>query len=222
VRLTHAIPADRVAIVARRFVVGQIVDFPSNGKSAQGYLALPEGSGPGVVVIQEWWGLNGHIKDVADRFAAEGFVALAPDLYHGTVTKEPDEAGKLMMEMNLETAARDLSGSFDFLTGHESVQPKKIGATGFCMGGGMALFLATLKPIAATVPFYGVGRAQADFSKLSGPVLGHYAQDDASLPPEKYGAGTRPDRRRISAPRSSASIAFARTSVRVSCQTTAL
>src|SRR6202043_2631124 len=82
-----------------RFGMGEIVEFASNGSTAQGYLAVPEsGSGPGVVVIQEWWGLVDHIKDVADRLAAEGFVALVPDLYHGQTAsnREPDEAGKLL------------------------------------------------------------------------------------------------------------------------------
>src|SRR5687767_15884199 len=99
--------------------MGEIVDFPSNGSSGQGYLALPEsGSGPGVVVIQEWWGLVGHIKDLCERFAAEGFVALAPDLYHGETTSEPDEAGKLMMELDIEHAAKDMTGAARYLAGH--------------------------------------------------------------------------------------------------------
>src|ERR1035438_2600707 len=83
--------------------MGEMIEFPSNGSTGEGYLATPaSGSGPGVVVIQEWWGLVPHIKDLCDRFAAEGFVALAPDLYHGKETKEPDEAGKLLMERSEE------------------------------------------------------------------------------------------------------------------------
>src|SRR5690606_28096877 len=102
--------------------MGDIVEFTSNGSGAQGYLAIPDGgSGPGVVVIQEWWGLVPHIQDVCDRFAAEGFVALAPDLYHGETTTEPDEAGKLMMALNIERATRDMSGAADFLLGHDAV-----------------------------------------------------------------------------------------------------
>src|SRR5881392_2019767 len=97
-------------------MAGQMVEFSSNGGTANGYLATPaSGKGPGVVVIQEWWGLVPHIKDVCDRYAAEGFFALAPDLYHGETTTEPDEAGKLMMSLNLEQAGKDMSGAVDFV-----------------------------------------------------------------------------------------------------------
>src|ERR671916_505546 len=96
--------------------MGEMVEFPSNGGTGSGYLATPEvGAGPGLVVIQEWWGLVDHIKDVCDRFATEGFTALAPDLFRGESANEPDEAGKLMMALNLEQAARDLGGAIDFL-----------------------------------------------------------------------------------------------------------
>src|ERR1043165_1844986 len=98
--------------------MGEMVDFPSNGDTGSGYLARPAaGAGLGLLVIQEWWGLVPHIKDVCDRFAAEGFTALAPDLYRGESTTEPDEAGKLMMALNLERAAKDLSGAVDWLLG---------------------------------------------------------------------------------------------------------
>ena len=92
--------------------MGEIIEFPSNGTTAQGYLAT-EGTGPGVVVIQEYWGLVDHIKEVCERFAAQGFVALAPDLFHGQQAREPDEAGKLMMAMRLDQAAKDMSGAVD-------------------------------------------------------------------------------------------------------------
>src|SRR3954466_13554217 len=112
--------------------MGELVDFPSNGHSASGYLAVPEsGSGPGVIVIQEWWGLVPHITDVCDRFAAEGFVALAPDLYHGQTTTEPDEAGKLMMALNLEQAATDMGGAIDHLLGRDEVTSAGVGVVGF-------------------------------------------------------------------------------------------
>ena len=87
--------------------MGENVEFQSNGGNTPGYLAIPKsGHGPAVVVIQEWWGLVPHIKDVCDRFADQGFVALAPDLYHGKVAKSPDEAGKMMMALNIERAAQ--------------------------------------------------------------------------------------------------------------------
>ena len=165
---------------------GEMVTFPSNGHECQGYLARPaSGSGPGIVVIQEWWGLNDNIKDIANRFAAEGFVALAPDLYHGKATAEPDEAGKLMMAMKIEEAVQDLTGSVDYLKKLPAASGDKIGCVGWCMGGGLSLYLATLKPeIGACVSYYGViPGAQPDFSKIQGAVLGHYAELDDWAPP---------------------------------------
>ena len=158
--------------------MGEMVEFKSNGGTCSGYIA--GNSGPGVVVIQEWWGLNDHIKDIADRFAAEGFTALAPDLYHGEVTTEPDSAGKLLMSMNLTTAGKDLSGAVDYLqarTGHT-----KVGVTGFCMGGGLALMVACLRPdaVAAAAPFYGGMRPDTviEWDNLAAVVEGHYAETD--------------------------------------------
>lgn len=165
--------------------MGSTVDFPSNGHGASGYLAVPEGgSGPGLVVIQEWWGLVPHITDVCDRFAAEGFVALAPDLFGGETTTEPDEAGKFMMALNVQRAAQDLRGATSFLRGHEAVTGDKVGITGFCMGGGLALVAACDQPEAfgAVVPWYGLipwPDAEPDWSKLQAPVLGHYAGKDS-------------------------------------------
>ena len=138
--------------------MGQMIDFPSNGGTGQGYLAVPpSGSGPGVVIIQEWWGLNDQLREVCDAWAADGFTTLAPDLYHGVVTTEPDEAGKLMMSLNIEQAAKDMVGAVDRLAAHEAVTGG-VGVVGFCMGGALALWLATLRPehVRAVVPFYGV------------------------------------------------------------------
>src|ERR671914_2933910 len=124
--------------------MGEMVSFPANGRPAGGYLALPASDrGPGVLVIQEWWGLVDHIKDLADRFAREGFVALAPDLYHGERTKSPDQAGKLFMALNIAETAKDLRGAATYLRDRKDVQPKKVAAVGFCMGGQLALFGAT-------------------------------------------------------------------------------
>src|SRR5258707_15264724 len=108
--------------------MGTMVEFKSNGGQTSGYLAIPEsGNGPGVVVIQEWWGLVDHIKDVCDRFAAEGFVALAPDLFHGKVAKSPDEAGKLMMAMRIDEAEKDLGAAVQYLLTLDSTTSKEIG-----------------------------------------------------------------------------------------------
>ena len=170
--------------------MGEIVEFPSNGHSANGYLASnPNGHGAGVVLIQEYWGLVPHIKDVADRLAAEGFTVLAPDLYHGKTTTEPDEAGKLMMAMNIDQAGRDMSGAIDYLLGLDEVDGPRVGVVGFCMGGGLALVLGCQRPdaVGAVVPFYGLipwQHAQPDLSRLDAPVLGHYAGDDGFFSPE--------------------------------------
>jgi carboxymethylenebutenolidase len=164
----------------------QNVEFPSNGGHVHGYLALPpSGSGPGVVVIQEWWGLTDHIADISDRLAAEGFVALAPDLFGGKVAHDSDEAGALMMALPVETAARDLGGAVDFLLGHEAVTSARVGAIGFCMGGGFVLLLAAQQgdKVGAAVPFYGVGPAVPDqYEGITAAVQGHYAEHDAFYP----------------------------------------
>ena len=165
--------------------MGERVSFRSNGGTCEGYLA--DGGGPGVIVIQEWWGLVPHIEDVADRFAATGYTALAPDLYHGRASFEPDEAGKLMMALNLGEAGKDLTGAVDFLTARTG--RSKIGVVGYCMGGGLTLVLATLRPdaVAAAAPYYGVipwPEAQPDWSKLSARVVGEYAEKDGFAGPE--------------------------------------
>ena len=158
--------------------MGEMVEFKSNGGTCTGYLAGT--NGPGVIVIQEWWGLVPHITDIADRFAAEGFVALAPDMYHGEMTDEPDMAGKLLMSMNLATAGKDLSGAVDLL--QERTGRTKVGVTGFCMGGGLALMAACLRPdaIAAAAPFYGGMRPDTviEWDNLAAVVEGHYAATD--------------------------------------------
>lgn len=161
---------------------GEMIEFRANGGTAPGYLATPaSGKGPGVIVIQEWWGLVDHIKQLADRFAEAGFVALAPDLYHGESTTSPDDAGRMMMALNIEQAGKDLVGAADFLLGHAAVEPKKVAALGFCMGGQLALYAATAHDqVAAAVDFYGIHpNVQPDFSKLRGPVLAHFANNDA-------------------------------------------
>lgn len=167
--------------------MGELVHFQSNGAAADGYLARPQAeAGPGVVVIQEWWGLNAHIKKVADRFAGEGFVALAPDLYHGRVTRSPDEAGKLLMAMDIALAEKDLRGSVRHL---RSLTGRPVGVVGFCMGGALSLFAACSngEDVAACVIYYG-GHPKVTyaFDGLRAPVLGHWAEQDdfanASIP----------------------------------------
>jgi len=164
---------------------GTMVDFPSNGGTTTGYLATPAtGPGHGVLVIQEWWGLVGHIKKVCDRFATEGFSALAPDMYHGQTASEPDGAGKLFMALNIGQAEKDLRGAATYLVRHSSTA--KLGAVGFCMGGQLALFAATLNPsVGAVVNFYGIHpNVKPDYGKLSGPVLGLFAEKDGFVTPQ--------------------------------------
>jgi carboxymethylenebutenolidase len=167
--------------------MGEMVQFPFAGGTTGGYLAEPaNGSGPGVVVIQEWWGLVDHIKEVCDRFAAEGFVALAPDLYHGKTTKSPDEAGKLMMAMRIDEAERDLGAAVDYLSTLDSTTSEKIGVVGFCMGGALALYTATKNAkVGASVVFYGGHpKVKPDLPNLHAPVLGLYAEKDGFVTPE--------------------------------------
>ena len=163
-------------------LITENVEFKTNGETAQGYLARPEGDGPfpGVIVVQEWWGLDDHIKDVARRFANEGFVAFAPDLYHGKVTSEPNEAQKLMMSLDMNRAAKELAAAADHLANQPFIDGRGIGATGFCMGGGLALTLACDSPhIRAAAPFYGANPSPIDrVANLSGPVRVSYAEHD--------------------------------------------
>jgi len=170
---------------------GQIVDFASNGSGASGYLALPEsGSGPGLIVVQEWWGLDTGIKEMADRLAAEGFVALCPDLYHGDLAEhtEMDKASELLQSLPADRAARDMSGAVDFLVDHEATTGASIGVVGFCMGGMLSFVLAALRPdrIKAVVPFYGFpqGDGQPDYSKITAVIRGHMAEHDDFFGPE--------------------------------------
>lgn len=167
-------------------MAGEMIEFASNGGTTQGYLATPaEGKGPGVVVIQEWWGLVGHIKDVCDRFAAAGYVALAPDLYHGEAARSPNEAGKLMMALRIDEAERDMRGAIQHLLSHEATEGDKVGTIGFCMGGALSLYAASKNPqVGACVVFYGIHpNVKPDLANLQAPVLGIYAERDKSVPP---------------------------------------
>jgi carboxymethylenebutenolidase len=160
----------------------EIVSFATNGETADGFLVRPDGEGPfpGVIVIQEWWGLNDNIKDIARRFAAEGFVALAPDLYHGKVAAEPDAAMKAMMALDMNRASKELTKAADYLASRPYTQGRGVGATGYCMGGGLALTLACDSAhIKAVAPFYGVNPNPIDrVANLQGPVFAAYAEHD--------------------------------------------
>src|SRR3712207_1581671 len=140
--------------------MAETVGFTSNGSTASGYLVRPSGgSGPGVLVIQEWWGLDSGIKEMTDRLAAAGFVALAPDLYHGELAghDEMDKAGQLMSSLPPDRAARDMSGAVDYLRSRDDVTGDGVGVVGFCMGGMLAWVIGANRPdaVKAIVPFYG-------------------------------------------------------------------
>jgi carboxymethylenebutenolidase len=170
--------------------MSETVDFKSNGTTASGYLVKPSaGSGPGVLVVQEWWGLDSGIKEMADRLGAAGFVALAPDLYHGQLAghDEMDKAAHLMQSLPPDRAARDMSGAVDYLSGHAAVTSDSIGVVGFCMGGMLAFIIAANRPdkVKAVVAFYGFpqGAAEPDWSKLTATISGHMAEHDDFFPP---------------------------------------
>ena len=166
--------------------MGGMIEYQANGGKAQGYLARPAagGTGKGVIVLQEYWGLVPHIQDICDRFAKEGYTALAPDLFDGTVTKNPDEAFRLLMALNIDEMAKKLSGSVAALHAHGATG--KVGIVGFCMGGQLALYAATAQPDAygAVVDFYGIHpKVAPDYAALKAPVLGFFAEQDGFVTP---------------------------------------
>ncbi|MFD8087502.1 dienelactone hydrolase family protein [Kitasatospora sp. NPDC059722] len=164
----------------------QNLTFPSNGRTAHGYLASPpQGVGPGLVLVQEWWGLTTHVATMADRFAAEGFTVLAPDLYGGATTHDGAEAARLKRELPVEHAVTDLAGAVDHLLALDGVVGDAVGVVGFCMGGGFALLLAARAgdKVAAAVPFYGLPPdPDFDYRGLTAHVLGHFGEHDRSIP----------------------------------------
>jgi len=157
------------------------VEFPAYGGTAPGYLSIPDGqSGPGVIVFQEWWGVEDHIRDVCDRFAAEGFVALAPDHFRGETTEQPDEAEQKMMAMSMDRTEKDMRGPVDFLLGHEAQRGAKVGSVGFCLGGGLSVWAAAENSAigAAVTYYYVMPHGKPDFSTIRCPVLGHFGTAD--------------------------------------------
>lgn len=162
---------------------GQEILYPSNAHQTPGYLAIPSGPGPypGVIAIQEWWGLVGHIKSVADRLAAEGFVVLAPDLYHGETASEPDEARKLAMALKRGQAIEEIHAAADYLKTLANTNGK-VGYVGWCMGGGLALSTAAAHPADAVVCFYGRPLEASEAARIQAPVLGLYGEKDAGIP----------------------------------------
>jgi carboxymethylenebutenolidase len=160
--------------------MGERVEFPSNGHSCSGYVA---GKGPGIVVIQEWWGLVPHIEDIVERFAREGFSAIAPDLFHGATASSPDEAGRMLMELDADRAEKESAAAGAWLLNRPECTSTKYGVVGFCMGGALAQYTATKESnAAATVSFYGgFKKVPLDWKNLSAPILLIYAEEDQGV-----------------------------------------
>jgi carboxymethylenebutenolidase len=162
--------------------MGEMIGFSGNDEDFEGYLAVPQsGRGPGVVLIQEWWGLVGQIKDVAERFAAEGFVTLAPDLYRGKTAEEPDNAGSMMMALQIPFVQKILGEAADSLLSRSETTSQRCGVVGFCMGGQLALFAAAAEPAkySCCVDYYGIHpNVDPPLEKLDGPLLGIFAEFD--------------------------------------------
>jgi carboxymethylenebutenolidase len=166
---------------------GQDISLESGGEAIAAYLATPaSGRGPGVVVIQEWWGLVDHIRDVCDRLAREGFVALAPDLYRGEQASDPDDASRLMMDLEIPRASGDLAAAVEALLNRQEVDGARVGCIGFCMGGQLALSAACeIERIGAVVDCYGIHpNVTPDLSALKAPVFGVFAENDAFISPD--------------------------------------
>ena len=165
--------------------MGQRIEFPSNGHTCQVYFAAPSsGKGPAVVVIQEWWGLVPHIEDVVNRFAGEGFCTLAPDLYHGKTTKSPDDAGKMVMELDADRAEREIASAGAYLLTRPECSSKTYGVVGFCMGGGLAQYTATKEngKVGAAISFYGgFKNVPFDWDNLTAPLLSICGEEDTRV-----------------------------------------
>lgn len=171
-----------------RMATAETIDFEWSDGKAEGYLARPDGGGDGraVIVVHEWWGLNEHTKDIARRYAGEGFIAFAPDLYGGVVTKDPQEASRLMHDLDPERGISILDGAVERLAADEGVDGNRIGVTGFCMGGSFALLLACRnQTIRAAAPFYGDIPSDDEIAKLEAPVLFIGASEDKWITQEK-------------------------------------
>ncbi len=168
--------------------MGQIIEFTRpDGASTRGYFADAGTGRPGVVVIQEWWGLNDHISSIADRYAAAGFSALAPDLYRGRVASTPDEASHMMTGLDFGDAThQDLAGAVKFLR----ERCGKIGVTGFCMGGALTIAAAVhVQELSAAVCFYGIPPATfADPARIKIAFQGHFANRDKHWGPDQFNA----------------------------------
>lgn len=171
------------------------IEFPINGSPALGHLAIASASEPlpGIVVIQEVFGLNDDIRDIARKFAREGYAVLAPDLYHGDESIDLEEARKFRMAMNMERAESELDSAVRYLRALPEVKGSPIGVIGFCMGGGLSLSTAIRSSIPGTAAidaaaiFYGGGDLPSNdqLQRIKCPIFGAYGSEDSGIPPEK-------------------------------------
>jgi carboxymethylenebutenolidase len=165
--------------------MGQRVEFAADGHSGEGHLAVPaSGTGQAIVVVQEWWGIDAHMRSVVERFAEAGFVTIAPDLYHGTTASSPDEAGRLLMELDVDRAEREIAAAAAFALARPECTSKTFGIVGFCMGGALAQYTATKNErTGAAVSFYGgFKKVTPDWERLRAPLLLIYAGKDRGVP----------------------------------------
>ncbi|HEX7610897.1 MAG TPA: dienelactone hydrolase family protein, partial [Solirubrobacteraceae bacterium] len=163
------------------------IEFPTSAGTTPGYLAVPAGErGPATIVLQEWWGLDEHIRSICDRFAAEGFFALAPDLFRGETTTQPSEAEQKMMALSMDQVEKDMCGAADYLAARPGIEGNGVASVGFCLGGGLSVWAAATCPnITAAVSYYYVmPHGKPDFTKVRGPVLGHFGTGDAFIAEE--------------------------------------
>jgi carboxymethylenebutenolidase len=164
------------------------VEFPTSAGSTPGYLAVPDGErGPATIVLQEWWGLEPHIRSICDRLAADGFFALAPDLYRGETTTQPSEAEQKMMALSMDQVEQDMCGAAEYLAKQPGVEGAGVGSLGFCLGGGLSVWAAAKCPqVAAAVTYYYVmPHGKPDFATIKGPVLGHFGTADEFIPEDQ-------------------------------------
>lgn len=165
------------------------VDLKVNGDGAYAYVAQPDDDAqhPGVVLIQEWWGIEAHVQELAQKLAAEGFVVAVPDLYHGKIATEPNDAMKMVMLLreNIDRASQEIIGALETLKAMPNVEPKKLGLMGFCVGGFLTITVAArYGDLGAVVPFYpgGYDPTPEEVAKVNAPVLAVFGRKDQSIP----------------------------------------
>lgn len=175
-------PAAAPGLEAEGDLTVGMVEYPdTDDETLMGYLAYPTNgeAAPAIIVIQEWWGVNDHIKDVTRRFAAEGFVALAPDLYKGQIATEPDEARKLVMELDMPEAVKEIQQAIVYLQTQDYVSGEQVGIVGYCLGGGLVLQTALVsEDVGAGVVYYGRPLDPAEAGGVNAPILTFIGTED--------------------------------------------